>query len=302
MWTAADVPDQSGKTVIITGANAGLGLEAAKVLAARGARVVMACRSRSKAEAAMDAIRQETPGAALEFAALDLGSLRSVEACAVDLSGRFAAIDALINNAGLMATDPSLTEDGFETQFGVNHLGHFALTARLLPLLAKNPGARIVSHSSMGHRGARGSAFPNPRSLDGYDRWNVYFWSKLANLLFTAELQRRLAAAGHAAIATVAHPGASHTDLGSEGQHFTNRVTTLFMPWATQPASQGALPLLRAATDPEAQPGDYFGPRWMLRGLPVKETPSARARDAALACRLWDDSVRWTGLDPLGPE
>ena len=181
-------------------------------------------------------------------------------------------------------------------QFGVNHLGHFALTARLLPLLLATPGSRVATMSSMGHRGARGPG--DPRLERRYDRWQAYFHSKLANLLFTAELQRRLAAADASTIAVAAHPGASNTDLGTEGSGFSNRGLRL-LPFIGQSAERGARPMLRALTDPTVRGGEYYGPRFLAFGAtPVLETPTRAARDADAARRLWDLSVELSGLEP----
>jgi NAD(P)-dependent dehydrogenase (short-subunit alcohol dehydrogenase family) len=286
-WTPADIGDLTGRRAIVTGANAGLGLEIARELAAHGAEVVLACRSTAKGEAAARRI-----GGRTSVAALDLADLDSVAAFAGTVSGR---LDLLVNNAGLMAVDAGRTAQGVETQFGVNHLGHFALTARLLPLLLATPGSRVANHSSMGHRAARGSA--DPRMERPYDRWQAYFHSKLANLLFTAELQRRLAAAGAGTIAVAAHPGGSHTDLGTEGSGLSNRLMRTFVPLITQPPALGARPMLRALTDPAARGGEFYGPRFLVRGAtPVVETPSRAARDAAAARRLWTLSEELTGL------
>ena len=216
-WVPADIPDLTGRRAIVTGANAGLGLEVAHGLAAHGAEVVLACRNTAKAETAAVAIRERTRSAAVAVGALDLADLDSVAAFAAGRSGRR---DLRVNNAGLMAIDEARTREGAEMQFGVNHLGHFALTARLLPLLLATPGSRVATMSSMGHRAARGPG--DPRLERRYDRWQAYFHSKLANLLFTAELQRRLAAADASTIAVAAHPGASNTDLGTEGSGFSN--------------------------------------------------------------------------------
>jgi protochlorophyllide reductase len=289
-WVPADIPDLTGRRAIVTGANAGLGLEVAHGLAARGAEVVLACRNTAKAEAAAAAFRERTPAAKVEVGSLDLADLHSVAAFSASRSGR---LDLLVNNAGLMAIDESRTAQGVEMQFGVNHLGHFALTARLLPLLLATPGSRVGTMSSMGHRAARGQAAP-PR----YDRWQAYFHSKLANLLFTAELQRRLAATDAPTIAVAAHPGASNTDLGTEGSGFSNRGLRL-VPFIGQPAALGARPMLRALTDPTVRGGEYHGPRFLAFGAtPVRETPTRAARDAAAARRLWDTSVELSGLEP----
>jgi NAD(P)-dependent dehydrogenase (short-subunit alcohol dehydrogenase family) len=292
-WTPSDIPALTGRRAIVTGANAGLGLEVAHGLAAHGAEVVLACRNTAKADAAAAAIRGRTPGARIEVGAIDLADLDSVAAFAATQSGR---LDLLVNNAGLMAVDEARTAQGAEMQFGVNHLGHFALTARLLPLLLTTPGSRVASMSSMGHRAARGQA--DPRLERRYDRWQAYFHSKLANLLFTAELQRRLAGAGASTIAVAAHPGGSNTDLGTEGSGLSN-VGLRLLPFIGQPAALGARPMLRALTDPAVRGGEYYGPRFMVFGAsPVLETPSRAARDTAAARRLWDLSVELSGLEP----
>ncbi len=294
-WTPADIPDLTGRRAVVTGANAGLGLEIVLALAARGAEVVMACRNTAKADAAAAQVRTRTPDARLEVRALDLDDLDSVAAFAEPLDGR---LDLLVNNAGLMAIDESRTAQGFETQFGVNHLGHFALTARLLPLLLATPGSRIASMSSMGHRGARGAA--DPTLQRPYDRWQSYFQSKLANLLFTAEMQRRLAAAGASTIAVAAHPGGSATDLGTEGTSLQNRLIGRIAPIIAQSAELGARPMLRALTDPAVRGGEFYGPRFVVRGAaPVRETPSRKARDAQAAAALWTRSETLTGVTPL---
>jgi protochlorophyllide reductase len=292
-WVPADIPDLTGRRAIVTGANAGLGLEVAHGLAAHGAEVVLACRNTAKAEVAAASIRERTPAAVVEVGALDLADLDSVAAFAGGRSGR---LDLLVNNAGVMAIDEARTREGVEMQFGVNHLGHFALTARLLPLLLATPGSRVATMSSMGHRGARGPG--DPRLHHRYDRWQAYFHSKLANLLFTAELQRRLAAADAPTIAVAAHPGASNTDLGTEGSGFSNLGLRL-LPFIGQSAERGARPMLRALTDPTVRGGEYYGPRFLAFGAtPVLETPTRAARDADAARRLWDLSVELSGLEP----
>jgi len=285
------------RRVLITGANSGLGFEATRALTSLGAHVLMACRNPARAEAARDRILSFTPDAKLELVELDLGSLESVKAGAEHVSSTWDHLDLLLNNAGLMAPDPTLTVDGFEQQVGVNHLGHFALTAHLMPLLEEADAARVVTHTSMGHRLVR--AYPHVESLERYDRWNSYFYSKLANLLFTAELTRRLEKKGSTVTAAAAHPGGARTELTREGSALTNELFRFFMPWVTQTADRGVLPLLRAATDPSAPSGSFFGPRWMVWGEPTLETPSERARDTDEAYNLWEQSVRWTGLSPV---
>lgn len=291
-WTPTDIPALDGRRAVVTGANAGLGLEIARYLAAAGAEVVLACRNVAKAEQAAAQVRATVPAAKLEVRALDLADLDSVAAFADGWDG---GLDLLVNNAGLMAVDESRTAQGFETQFGVNHLGHFALTLRLLPHLRATPGSRVGTMSSMGHRAARG--VPDPRLEWTYDRWQSYFQSKLANLHFTAELQRRLAAAGAGTIAVAAHPGASNTDLGTEGSSLSNRLIGPLVPYLGQPPAVGALPMVRAVTDPAARGGEFYGPRFVARGrAPVVETPSRAARDAEAARRLWAVSVALTGV------
>ncbi len=296
-WTLDAMPDQTGRTAVVTGANAGLGYEIAVALAAGGARVVMACRNLDRATGAAATIRRRVTGARVEVGRLDLADLASVAAFADGVAAGHDRLDLLINNAGLMAVDRSRTVDGFETQFGVNHLGHFALTARLLPLLTATAGSRVVTMSSMGHRAGRMN-FDDLMFDRGYGRWRPYFQSKLANLLFTAELQRRLAATDAPTIAVAAHPGASRTDLGTEGRGVTNRLMARVVPLLTQPAAVGALPALRAATDPAVRGGQFYGPRLLAVGHPVLETPSRRARDGGDARRLWEESLRLTGVAP----
>jgi protochlorophyllide reductase len=297
-WTAADIGDLTGKTAVVTGSNAGLGLEIAAQLAGHGARVVMACRNQAKAAAAADEIRGRVGADAdLDVRSLDLSDLASVRALSSDLVGEGTAIDLLVNNAGLMGTDHERTADGFEMQLGVNHLGHFVLTAELLPLLVRNPGSRVVSMSSMGHR-AGSMHFDDLMFERRYNRWRAYFQSKLANLLFTAELQRRLASTGAQTVALAAHPGGSHTDLGSEGTGFTNWLTGKFMLLG-QDAAAGALPLLRAATDPDAKGGEFYGPHLLMMGRAVRETPSRNARNAGDARTLWERSEELTGTTVL---
>ena len=299
-WTAADIPDLTGRTAVVTGANAGLGLEIARQLAVHGASVVLACRNLAKAQVAATSIRTTAPGARVSVEQLDLADLSSVASFALSRVEAGDRLDLLINNAGLMAVDESRTVDGFEMQFGVNHLGHFALTARLLPLLLATPGSRVATMSSLGHR--RGRLVADDLMFDrrGYHRWNAYFQSKLANLLFTAELQRRLSAAGASTIAVTAHPGVSRTDLGTEGSHLSNRMMAV-VPALTQSAAVGALGMLRAATAPDVVGGQFYGPRFVALGHPVLETPSRRAQSPDDARLLWDLSADLVGLHPLVP-
>ena len=297
-WTSQDIPDQSGRVAVVTGANSGLGLAIAEALAGAGARVVMACRNTEKAEVAAGMVRYQAPEGQVQVQALDLADLASVAACAEAVLAEHDHIDILANNAGLMAVDQGRTVDGFETQFGVNHLGHFALTAHLLPVLTATPGSRVVTMSSMGHRPGRLHLDDPMAQQRSYQRWGAYFQSKLANLLFTAELQRRLAERGAPTIAVAAHPGFSRTDLGTEGTSLSNQLGALGAPFAQSPV-KGALPFLRAATDPAVEGGSFWGPRFTMWGAPTPETPSRRARQADDARALWDLSEELTDLHPF---
>ena len=292
-WSAGAIPDLSGRVAVVTGANRGLGLEVTRYLAGRGARVVMACRDEAAGEAAAAALRADGVAGALEVRPLDLASLASVEKFAAGFAGE-TRLDLLANNAGLMAVDRGLTADGFETHMGVNHLGHFALTARLLPLLLATEGSRVVSMSSMGARLGHVDLDDLLWERRPYDRWQAYFQSKLAILLFTLELDRRLRAASATTTALAAHPGGSRTSLGRNGRSWTNRLVPLWHPFI-QSAARGALPFVRAATDPRATSGEYYGPQLQVWGRPVPETPSRQARDPHLAAGLWQQSEQLTG-------
>jgi NAD(P)-dependent dehydrogenase (short-subunit alcohol dehydrogenase family) len=297
-WTTDDIPDQTGRVAIITGANTGIGFETAAALATKNATVVMACRNRRKAENAIKRIHEATPDARLEFIELDLASLASVERFAAAFRAGHERLDLLINNAGVMVPPLGDTEDGFELQFGCNHLGHFALTGRLLDLLEATPASRIVTVSSMAHR--RGKMdFDNLNAENGYDKMPAYGQSKLANLLFTFELQRRLETAGSSVVATAAHPGWTGTDL----QRHSALIRFLNNFFAQTPP-MGALPTLRAAADPQAQGGDYFGPKgfYEMRGYPVKVGTTPAAKNELDARRLWDVSEKLTGVSFLSRE
>jgi NAD(P)-dependent dehydrogenase (short-subunit alcohol dehydrogenase family) len=298
-WSAADIPSQAGRTAVVTGASSGVGLETATELARRGATVVLACRDGAKAEAAAGRIRAAAPGAAVEPQLLDLASLRSVRAAADRLLRERPRLDLLVNNAGVMAPPRALTEDGFELQLGVNHLGHFALTGLLLRALLATPGSRVVTVASRAHRRGR-IAFDDLRSERGYVPKAAYAQSKLANLLFTFELQRRLAAAGAPAIALAAHPGWARTELQRHVAAAPAKRAVLAAAGAVlaQSAARGALPILRAATDPDAAGGDYFGPSgWKeSKGDAVRVAASEAARDPAAQARLWEVSEALTGV------
>jgi len=295
-WTEADVPDQSGRTAVITGGNSGIGFEAARVLARRGARLFLGCRDQGKARDAIARIRATAPGAEVRVIPLDLASLRSVRVAAAQIRSACEGIDLLINNAGVMMPPYGVTADGFELQLGVNHLGHFALTGLLLDRLAGLPGARVVTVSSNSHREGRIN-FDDLQSQRGYRRIAGYGQSKLANLMFTYELQRRLAAAGSPAIAAAAHPGLTRTDLA----RYLSRVMTAYYVLVERPLAQsaamGALGTLRAATDPAVRGGGYYGPvRWRgERGYPQRISSSERSHDEGDQRRLWQESERLTG-------
>ncbi len=295
-FTEADVPDQSGRTMIVTGSNTGIGFEIARVLAQRGARVLLACRSKDKAEAAMARIGALIPGADLAFLPLDQGDLASVRAAAA-IAGQEAQLDGLIKDAGVMVPPLTRTAQGFEQQFGVNHLGTFALTGLLLPKLAETPGSRVVITSSIAHKTGR-IHFDNLDAAKGYKRGDFYSQSKLANLLHMTELDRRLRAAGSSVAAMGCHPGVAaselvrHIPLGS----LLGAAMGLFL----NTAAKGAWPALQAATDPAAQSGDYFGSQqWReMRGTSGKAQRAPQACDLGVARRLWDVSVELTGVDP----
>lgn len=295
-WTLADIPDQSGRVAVVTGANTGLGLETARELARRGARVVLAVRTISKGKAALADIADSVPGAELELQQLDLSSLDSVRTATEALDNAHPRIDLLINNAGVMYTTRGTTADGFETQFGTNHLGHFAFTGLLLENLVEVPGSRIVTVSSIGHRIRSAIDFDDLQATERYDRVSAYGRSKLSNLLFTYELQRRLHAAGAASAALAAHPGGSATELGRH-LPFPKPLVDMSMKLA-QPAEMGALPTLRAATDPSAVGGQYYGPDGFMEtsGHPVVVSSSRRSHDPTIQRRLWEASEELTGV------
>jgi NAD(P)-dependent dehydrogenase (short-subunit alcohol dehydrogenase family) len=291
-FTAADVPDQSGKCFIVTGANTGIGFEAAKVLAGKGARVLMACRDAAKAEEAIGRIG----GGDVVHLPLDLADLASVRRAA-EVAAQEPRLDALINNAGVMVPPLTRTAQGFELQFGVNHLGPFALTGLLLPKLAESPGARVVVTASLAHlRGA--IRWENLNSERGYDRGACYGQSKLANMLHFAELDRRLRASGSPVVAMGCHPGVAATELMRHSGIF-GLFTPLF-GLLLNTAEKGAWPALQAACDPAAQPGGYYGPTGIggAKGPSGPAKRAALAQDAELARRLWDQSVEMSGIDP----
>jgi len=296
-WTARDVPDQHGRVAIVTGANTGIGYEAAVVLAGRGATVILACRNEAKAEQAAQRIHNATPDVSVEVEQLDLSSLTSIRDFAKRLHSSHPAIDLLINNAGVMWTPPSKTEDGFELQFGTNHLGHFALTGQIIDLLLPVSGSRIVTVSSFGHRTGK-IDFDDLQSERHYGRHRAYGKSKLANLMFTYELQRRLSGIGANTIAVAAHPGNARTDLVRNSPAPLRVLNDKFGSLVAQSAVMGALPTLRAATDPTVQGGEYYGPSGFMEqgGTPKVVRSNKRSYDEATQRRLWDVSEQLTGI------
>ncbi|MFI1508086.1 oxidoreductase [Streptomyces sp. NPDC020597] len=302
-WSVRDMPDQGGRTAVVTGANSGLGYVTARELARRGARVVLACRSEARGRDAVERLRAEVPQAEVELGSLDLGDLTSVRAFAASLP--YERLDLLVNNAGVMAMPYGVTADGFETQFGVNHLGHFALTGLVLPTLLaardRAPGPRIVTVSSMAHLlGAVDLGDLN--SEKKYRRWIAYGRSKTANLLFTHELARRLAATGADVVAAAAHPGYASTNLQTagpraEGRRAAERMMALGNRVLAQPAEAGALPALYAATAPGVRPDSFTGPSLaMWRGAPAPSWRAPWTLDDRVAARLWAASEELTGV------
>ncbi len=292
-WTARDIPDQTGRRAIVTGANGGLGYQVCLELARRGASVVLAARSAEKGEEALRRLRAEVPSAQAELRSLDLADLASVRAFA---DGVDEPVDLLVNNAGVMAGPKRTTADGFELQLGTNHLGHFALTGLLLGRLLASEAPRVVVVSSNAHKMGKMRFDDLQFERRPYGRWQAYFQSKLANLLFTAELQRRLTVAGAPTIAVAAHPGGSSTDLGTEGSGLTNRLMRAVVEPLTQSVAVGALPMLRALTAGGVRGGEFQGPRYLAVGHPRRETPSRAARREQDARRLWDVSAALSGL------
>ncbi len=290
-WSTKNIPDQTGRYAIVTGANSGIGFEAAKALAAKGAHVTLACRNLDKANAAKAKIEKAVKGAKVETKQLDLADLASVEAFAEAYHQSPGKLDLLVNNAGVMVPPYGKTKDGFELQFGANHLGHFALTAKLMDLLDQSDNARIVNVSSQAHR-AGDIRFDDLNWEKDYKPWSAYGQSKLANLLFTYELDRRLKSAGKTIAVTAAHPGWSATNL--QRTTLPVRIGNIFFGQAPK---NGALPTLRAATDPDAPSGTYWGPRGLMEmnGAPVKVDSNKKSKDPELARRLWDVSEQMTG-------
>jgi NAD(P)-dependent dehydrogenase (short-subunit alcohol dehydrogenase family) len=303
-WSQADIPDQSGRVAIVTGANTGIGYHTAAALADAGAHVVLAVRNLEKGNEALARIVAASPQADVTLAELDLSSLDSVRTAAKALRSAYPRIDLLINNAGVMWTPKQVTKDGFEMQFGTNHLGHFALTGLLLDHLLPVRGSRVVTVSSMGHRLRAAIHFDDLQWERGYDRIGAYGQSKLANLLFTYELQRRLSLAPDtgkstkSTIAAAAHPGGSNTELARNLPAIFQPVTAVLGPVLFQSAEMGALPTLRAATDPAVEGGQYYGPEGFAeqRGHPKLVQSSAQSHDQELQSQLWTVSEQLTGV------
>ncbi len=299
-WSSDDIPGLEGRTALITGANGGLGLQTARALAAKGARVLMAARNQEKAAAAEAEIRAESPDAVLEVVPLDLGSLDSVREAATAVLEDHSEIDILVNNAGLMAMPERRTADGFEMQLGVNHLGHWVLTSRLMPALLQAPAARVVSVTSTAHHMGRAVDPSNPHLEGNYGPWKSYGQSKLANFHFGIGLQRRFEQAGVSAASLIAHPGLSNTDLQAHAasENAGDRWARFFHGMAARSGmepAQGALSQLRAATDPNARGGEFYGPLWVNSGPPVRKPILRRIGMSEGIARLWQVSEQETG-------
>jgi NAD(P)-dependent dehydrogenase (short-subunit alcohol dehydrogenase family) len=300
-WTAAQIPSQAGKTALITGANSGIGYQAALELARHGAHVILGCRDAAKGQAALERLHREAPGASCEVLQLDMASLASIRAAAASIAGRGKALDLLINNAGVMALPKrELTEDGFERQFGTNHLGHFALTGLLLPTLLLAESPRVVTVASLAHRNGK-IDLDNLQSERSYKPWDAYGASKLANILFALELDRRAKAVGSQLKSLPVHPGIAVTNIidnGPGGGGLKAIILKIFSPILMQPDAAGALPTLYAATSPEARGGQYIGPAGFMemKGAPVVVHPRPQGQDMAVAAKLWTASEQLTGV------
>ncbi len=300
-WSAADIPDQHGRAAVVTGANGGLGLETARALAAKGAHVVLAARNEERTAAAVAKIRASTPDASLEIVALDLGSQVSVREAADQIVRTHDRIDLLVNNAGVMGIPERKTVDGFEMQFGVDHLGHWSLTALLLPVLLRTRGSRIVTVTSTAHHFGRAVDPANPHLHGCYGPWRAYGQAKLANFHFGLGLQRELTRAGASTASLIAHPGLSNTDLQAvsvreTGGGASQRFFHVLARYTGMSPADGALSQLRAGTDPGAKGGELYGPMFVNNGPPTRKPIFRRlGMDGAIA-RLWEVSERETGL------
>ena len=299
-WNTSNIPDLSGKIAVVTGANGGLGLESAKALAGAGAHVVMAARNQDKAQEAYDEIVSEYPDSLLEIVELDLASQESTKAAAASIAAAHPQIDILINNAGLMALPERRTEDGYEMQFGVNHLGHWTFTSGLMPSLLAAERARVVTVTSTAHHSGK-PVDPDNVTMEGsYSAWGSYGRAKLANYHFALGLQREFEQRGLAAQSLVAHPGLSSTNLQAHtaqqgGAGVMGPFWVKAAAWTGMPASKGALPQLRAATDPAAKGGEMYAPRFATNGPPERRPILRRGNDEAIET-LWAVSERETGV------
>ena len=299
-WTTENIPDLNEKVIIITGGNSGIGFESAKEFARKGARAVLACRSMDKAQTALNLILEEIPDAKAEVMQLDLMSLKSIRKFAEEFKTKYKRLDVLLNNAGIMMVPYGKTEDGFERQLGTNHLGHFALTGLLIDLILKTPNARIANVSSTGHNFGE-MDFENLmfEGGDDYSPMKAYGRSKLANLLFTYELQRKFETSGAGVIAVAAHPGMANTHLAD---HLFNKFPFILMkPFSglvVQSSAMGALPSIRASVDPEVKGGQYFGPdgKREAKGYPVLVESNGSSHNAGDAQKLWEMSESLTGI------
>ena len=300
-WSAKQILSQAGKTALVTGANSGIGYQAGLELARHGAHVLLGCRNYAKGQAALDRLLREAPGASAELVELDMASLTSIRAFAAEFGRRGIALDLLINNAGVMALPKrELTADGFERQFGTNHLGHFALTGLLVPQLLAAPSPRVVTVASLAHRNGKIN-FEDLQSERNYKPWDAYGESKLANILFANELNRRAVAAGSKLMSLPVHPGVSVTNIIANGpgvNGLKTKVLTLLAPVLMQPDAAGALPTLYAATSPDARGGEYIGPDGFMemKGSPVVVQPRPHGLDQTVAQRLWTVSEKLTGV------
>ncbi|WP_332644405.1 oxidoreductase [Aeromicrobium sp.] len=300
-WTQNDIPDQSGRTAVVTGANGGLGLETAEALAGAGAHVVMAVRNQDKAKGAVERIRAKHPDASLELVPLDLGDLASTAAAAEQILAKHDSIDLLINNAGVMAMPERTTADGFEMQFGVDHLGHFAFTAHLLPRIVRTDGARVVTVTSIARFQGKPVDPDNPHMKGNYGAWRSYGQAKLANYYFGLGLQNKFAEAGVSAQSLLAHPGLSHTDLQTTtstegGAGWLGAWSETLAARTGMPPHKGARPQLRAATDPKAKGGQMYGPLLASNGPAVNRPILRRIGLDKRIQELWDVSERETGV------
>ena len=306
-WTEADIPDLSGRTAVVTGSNGGLGQENARALAAAGATVVVASRESEKTDRAVEELKAAVPDGNFEVVPLDLASLDSVRQAASRIASEHPTLDILINNAGVMAVAEAQTADGFEMQFGVNHLGHWALTALLLKPLLDAPAGRVVTVTSTAHHFGRGLDADNPHMKGKYKPWKAYYEAKLANFQFGLGLEEKLRKAGARAASLIAHPGLTDTDLQARSvEKNGNRTARFFHMLASKTwmsPENGALPQLRAATDPTARGGEFYGPLWGNNGPPVRKPVFRRVGLDKAVDKLWEVSERETGipLDPSSP-